>query len=210
MNAAIVNFIKLSMYKHGKKISWGLYAIINGLFLVSGLFSVPNYAFAAMSYPSTSCVFTVSGAGTTDLNGTYTYDGNTWSSVNEFSYTGAIATYYLTFSFSSYYEIRDQPGNITLSNGYYYDNTGPNNGSYETINTLNGSGTNPVPTITSSGCGGGGGPATTTPETLFCSHSELASSSCMYVNDPNRDYFNGFLTFIGGFVLILWLFKGRH
>jgi len=59
-------------------------------------------------------------------------------------------------------------------------------------------------TDTAGDCETGPPPAPPTPSIDF------AHASTTIIADPNRDFFFGLLLFLFGFIIIIWLFKGRH
>jgi len=58
------------------------------------------------------------------------------------------------------------------------------------------------------GGGGGGGSFSPGPEEVFPGYG--ASTTFMIIDNPTQDMFNALLAFVGGFAILIWLFKGRH
>jgi len=182
--------------------------IITTFVLLFGFFS-PVLAHADTCYE-------VSGAGTAGANGIYELltpnsftlsDGSTYGMLNEPAYvlggnppadefalvvtSGASdgstynATELVELNISGLYD----------GEGYYYSINPGTPDDYTSIDTTNAFGSNPVPTITLLDCSepipGGG------------------TTTLYYVDSPTDDLFHGYILFLSGFVVIIWLMRGR-
>jgi len=180
------------MYKNTTKLGICL-AVILSVFIVT-----PARALAADCY-------IVSAAGSTVTNGTYTnigdsatvYAGTGYAGIDAFGLNGLLTGPILVVTGSgtiNAYELRGFTSPGDYGDGYYYNNAGAG-GSYTTINTVNAQGSSPVPTIVLDDCSDPTPPSGT--------------STVYYVDNPTQDLFYGYILFLAGMTLIIWIMRGR-
>jgi len=153
----------------------------------------------------------VTGAGSTVVNGEYFLAGDS-SDYDNGGTTGLAGTdAWALDSLSTGYvlavtddgagtynatELRGISSGLFNGTGYYYGVISPPYDTYSGINTTNANGSNPVPTIVFDNCGG------TTP-------TSTPTTTIQYVDSPTQDLCYGYILFLAGFVIIIWVMRGR-
>jgi len=156
-----------------------------GALLLTIFLSMPGLASAATCYEA-------SGFGNSSANGTYNI-ADTYNSADYFTNSNG---YYL-FSHpagTDYWAIHDALDTAGTPSSYYNNTDAPPADPFSTWNVDGGTGNTP-PAGTIGACSSPPGPA--------------GSTTLYYVDNPTQDLFYGYILFLAGMTLIIWILRGR-